>query len=148
MFVKIDSFALDGKKGYIKYKVSDMDIKYLKFFNDNLKEETEIIDCDTSINSSNDNSNNTINTNTNNCNDNSTNIINANSNNCNDNNSNNNDTTCTNSIHNNCLIITSYFNKEYFPFQSKTAEYRLNDFIAREEIEMAAFLTEFLEEFK
>ncbi|MGL6299040.1 MAG: DUF5750 family protein [Methanobacteriaceae archaeon] len=111
MIVKVDSFALDDKKGYIKYKVSDMTMEYLEFFNNNLDEETEIIYCAVDNNSNTDN----------------------------------NVDECNNYDY---MIITAYFNKEYFPFQSKTAEYRLNDFIAREEIEMAAFLTEFLEDFK
>lgn len=116
MIVKVDNFALNDKKGYIKYKVSDMNRGYLEFLNNNLDEETEIIYCGVAINSNSANNNN--------------NNISDNRNNC------------------DYMIITVYFNKEYFPFQSKTAEYRLNDFISREEIEMSAFLTEFLEDFK
>lgn len=35
--------------------------------------------------------------------------------------------------------------KDFFPFQSDTAKVRLDDFIAREEIEMNVFLSSFLE---
>lgn len=43
------------------------------------------------------------------------------------------------------LKIRLYF-KEFFPFQSDTAKIRLDDFIAREEIEMNLFISSFLED--
>ncbi len=44
------------------------------------------------------------------------------------------------------LIITVYFEKEYFPFGSDEAKIRMDDFIAREEIEMTVFLSSVLED--
>lgn len=41
------------------------------------------------------------------------------------------------------LIITMYFDDNLYPFQSETAQIRLEDFIAREEIEMNVFLSGF-----
>ena len=43
------------------------------------------------------------------------------------------------------LKIRLYFN-DFFPFQSDAAKIRLDDFIAREEIEMNVFLSSFLED--
>lgn len=43
------------------------------------------------------------------------------------------------------LIITMYFDDNLYPFQSETARIRLDDFIAREEIEMNVFLSGFLD---
>ena len=43
------------------------------------------------------------------------------------------------------LKIRLYF-KEVFPFQSEVAKIRLDDFIAREEIEMSVFLSSFLDD--
>ena len=39
-----------------------------------------------------------------------------------------------------------YFDDELYPFQSEVAKFRLDDFIAREEIEMNLFLSSFLED--
>ena len=39
-----------------------------------------------------------------------------------------------------------YFEEELYPFQSDAAKIRLDDFIAREEIEMNVFLSGFLED--
>ena len=39
-----------------------------------------------------------------------------------------------------------YFEKDLYPFQSDVAKLRLDDFIAREEIEMNVFLSSFLED--
>ncbi len=50
------------------------------------------------------------------------------------------------SIVDNNLKIRMYFNDELFPFNSEVAKYRLEDFIAREEIEMNVFLSSFLED--
>lgn len=44
------------------------------------------------------------------------------------------------------LKIRAYFDETLYPFQSETAKIRLDDFIAREEIEMNAFLSSFLED--
>ena len=51
-----------------------------------------------------------------------------------------------NYIENGSLRIVMYFTSELYPFQSDMAKLRLDDFIAREEIEMWAFLTEFIQE--
>lgn len=44
------------------------------------------------------------------------------------------------------LILTMHFSEELYPFQSDVAKIRLDDFIAREEIEMNVFLSSFLED--
>ena len=44
------------------------------------------------------------------------------------------------------LVITMYFSDNLYPFQSETANFRLNDFISREEIEMNVFLSSFLDD--
>ena len=44
------------------------------------------------------------------------------------------------------LRIKMYFEDELYPFQSDVAQIRLDDFIAREEIEMNVFLSSFLED--
>lgn len=44
------------------------------------------------------------------------------------------------------LNIRLYFDNELYPFQSDVAKFRLDDFIAREEIEMNIFLSSFLED--
>jgi hypothetical protein len=44
------------------------------------------------------------------------------------------------------LVLTMYFRDELYPFQSNVAKIRLDDFIAREEIEMIVFLSSFLED--
>lgn len=49
------------------------------------------------------------------------------------------------SINEDILKIRVYFN-EIFPFHSDIAKIKLDDFIAREEIEMNAFLSSFLED--
>ena len=46
----------------------------------------------------------------------------------------------------NNLLITMYFTDELYPFQSEVAKFRLDDFISREEIEMNAFLSSFLDD--
>ncbi len=42
--------------------------------------------------------------------------------------------------------IKMYFDDELYPFQSDVAKFRLDDFLAREEIEMNVFLSSFLED--
>ena len=49
-------------------------------------------------------------------------------------------------ISDNSLKIKMYFSDELYPFQSDEAQLRLEDFIAREEIEMNVFLSSFLED--
>lgn len=49
-------------------------------------------------------------------------------------------------IENDILNIRMYFDDRLYPFQSDAAQFRLDDFIAREEIEMNVFLSSFLED--
>ena len=49
------------------------------------------------------------------------------------------------SVDGDILNIRVHF-KDFFPFQSEVAKIRLDDFIAREEIEMNVFLSSFLED--
>jgi hypothetical protein len=44
------------------------------------------------------------------------------------------------------MYLTTYFEEEYFPFRSQEAKTKPDDFIAREEIEMVAYLTDLLED--
>lgn len=44
------------------------------------------------------------------------------------------------------LKIKMYFDEKFYPFQSDIAKIKLDDFIAREEIEMVVFLSGFLED--
>lgn len=44
------------------------------------------------------------------------------------------------------LMLKMYFSDDLYPFQSDAAQHRLDDFIAREEIEMNVFLSSFLED--
>ncbi|MBR3155691.1 MAG: hypothetical protein IKF13_02615 [Methanobrevibacter sp.] len=44
------------------------------------------------------------------------------------------------------MVLTMYFRDELYPFKSDVAKIRLDDFIAREEIEMNVFLSSFLED--
>lgn len=44
------------------------------------------------------------------------------------------------------LELVMYFDDNLYPFQSDMAQIRLDDFIAREEIEMNVFLSSFLED--
>ena len=44
------------------------------------------------------------------------------------------------------LKIKMYFENHLYPFQSDIAKIKLDDFIAREEIEMNVFLSSFLDE--
>lgn len=50
------------------------------------------------------------------------------------------------SVEENILRIRMYFEDKFYPFQSDVAKVRLDDFIAREEIEMNVFLSSFLED--
>ena len=49
-------------------------------------------------------------------------------------------------ITNDHLILKTKFKKEFFPFQSRESKIKVEDFISREEIEMAIFLSSFLED--
>ena len=49
-------------------------------------------------------------------------------------------------ITNDKLILKTKFKKEFFPFQSRESKIKVEDFISREEIEMAIFLSSFLED--
>ncbi|MBQ7927642.1 MAG: hypothetical protein IJ287_02710 [Methanobrevibacter sp.] len=49
-------------------------------------------------------------------------------------------------INGDALKIKMYFDDMLYPFQSDVAKFRLDDFIAREEIEMNLFLSSFLED--
>ena len=44
------------------------------------------------------------------------------------------------------LHLTMYFSEGHYPFGSEESKYRMEDFIAREEIEMWAYLTSLLED--
>ena len=46
------------------------------------------------------------------------------------------------------LIIKMHFEDRLYPFQSDVAKIRLDDFIAREEIEMGMFISSFLDDAK
>lgn len=50
------------------------------------------------------------------------------------------------SIDGGILRIAMYFEPKFYPFQSEVAKIRMDDFIAREEIEMNAFLSSYLED--
>lgn len=49
-------------------------------------------------------------------------------------------------IEGNLFKLKMYFDDRLYPFQSDVAQFRMNDFIAREEIEMNMFLSSFLED--
>jgi hypothetical protein len=44
------------------------------------------------------------------------------------------------------IFITTYYEEKYYPFGSEAARCRMEDFIAREEIEMTVYLTSVLED--
>ena len=50
------------------------------------------------------------------------------------------------SIEEDAFKLKMFFSEELYPFQSDVAQYRLDDFIAREEIEMAIFISSFLDD--
>ncbi len=50
------------------------------------------------------------------------------------------------SVEDDAFKLKMYFSDELYPFQSDVAQYRLDDFIAREEIEMTIFISSFLED--
>ncbi|MDI9624012.1 MAG: hypothetical protein QFX38_03900 [Methanothermobacter sp.] len=49
-------------------------------------------------------------------------------------------------IQNDRLLITAYYEDKYYPLGSEEAKIRLEDFIAREEIEMTVYLSSLLED--
>ncbi|GAB4309725.1 MAG: hypothetical protein Kow0019_07050 [Methanobacteriaceae archaeon] len=46
----------------------------------------------------------------------------------------------------NDLFLTMYFNEQYYPFKSREAHERFDDYRAREEIEMTAYIFSALDE--
>lgn len=44
------------------------------------------------------------------------------------------------------LYLTTFFDKDYYPFHSADAQARMKDYIAREEIEITAYILDLLEE--
>ena len=46
------------------------------------------------------------------------------------------------------LIINIFYSKKFFPFGSDAAQFKLDDFIKREEIEMTYFISSFLEDMR
>ena len=44
------------------------------------------------------------------------------------------------------LFLTTLFDEDYYPFRSADAQDRMEDYIAREEIEMTAYIVDLLEE--
>ena len=44
------------------------------------------------------------------------------------------------------LIMNIYYSRKFFPFGSDAAQFKLEDFIKREEIEMTYFIASFLED--
>lgn len=49
-------------------------------------------------------------------------------------------------IESDVFLVKMYFDDMLYPFQSDVAKFRMDDFIAREEIEMNVFLSSFLED--
>lgn len=90
MDVRIVDYGENADGGFISYNISGLSQNQLEFLNNNLDDETQII---------------------------------------NDN-----------------LILKTKFKKEFFPFQSSESKIKVEDFISREEIEMAIFLSSFLED--
>ncbi len=90
MDVRIVDYGENADGGFISYNISGLSQNQLEFLNNNLDDETQII---------------------------------------NDN-----------------LILKTKFKKEFFPFQSSESKIKVEDFISREEIEIAIFLSSFLED--
>lgn len=44
------------------------------------------------------------------------------------------------------IYLNVYFEEEYYPFKTEDSKIRLEDYLAREEIEMTAYLLDLLEE--
>jgi hypothetical protein len=44
------------------------------------------------------------------------------------------------------IYLSTYFDENYFPFRSPDSKRRINDYIAREEIEMTAYILDLLSE--
>lgn len=49
-------------------------------------------------------------------------------------------------VKDNKLYLNVYFEKEYYPFGTEDSQTRLEDYLAREEIEMTAYLLDLLED--
>ncbi len=91
MIVNIVNYGRIDDRNYVDYEVCGLSQSQMKYLNDNLAEETNIIG--------------------------------------------------------EVFQLRMYFDDELYPFQSDVAKIRLDDFIAREEIEMNVFLSSFLEDF-
>ncbi|WP_297979295.1 DUF5750 family protein [uncultured Methanobrevibacter sp.] len=46
------------------------------------------------------------------------------------------------------LFLNIFYSRKFFPFASEAAQFKLDDFIKREEIEMTYFIASFLEDMK
>ena len=90
MDVKIADYGIIGDKCFILYNISGLTNNQLEFLNNNLDDETRIVEDN--------------------------------------------------------LLLKTKFKKEFFPFQSRESKIKVEDFISREEIEMAIFLSSFLED--
>jgi hypothetical protein len=44
------------------------------------------------------------------------------------------------------IYLSTYFEKEFYPFHTTDAQNRMDDYVAREEIEMSAYILDLLEE--
>ncbi|MEN6329173.1 MAG: DUF5750 family protein [Methanobacteriaceae archaeon] len=44
------------------------------------------------------------------------------------------------------LYLTTFFEEDYYPFHSADAQARMEDYVAREEIEMTAYILDLLDE--
>ena len=93
MDVKIIDYGIDEDKGFVKYKISDLDLNKLEILDTNLEEETKLNKEDKYV------------------------------------------------------ILTMYYKKKFYPFASEESKIKLDDFIAREEIEIEVFISSFLEDF-
>ena len=90
MDVRIVDYGENADGGFISYNISGLSQNQLEFLNNNLDDETRIVEDN--------------------------------------------------------LLLKTKFKKEFFPFQSSESKIKVEDFISREEIEMAIFLSSFLED--
>ena len=51
-------------------------------------------------------------------------------------------------VRGNEIFLNVYFDEEYYPFRTEDSQSRLDDYLAREEIEMTAYLLDLLEDDK
>ena len=90
MDVRIVDYGENADGGFISYNISGLSQNQLEFLNNNLDDETQIVEDN--------------------------------------------------------LLLKTKFKKEFFPFKSNESKIKVEDFISREEIEMAIFLSSFLED--